>query len=127
MDKIIKGMLKRLNLSEDDYDISVDNKISGINDDYFTLEYRDGRVVIKGNCIISACNGLYYYLKKYQNVNLSWAGNRALITENLHRLKMRKLLQYPKNTVFILTTALFHIQCAGGIGSVGKKNLILWH
>ena len=60
MDKIIKGMLKRLNLSEDDYDISVDNKISGINDDYFTLEYRDGRVVIKGNCIISACNGLYY-------------------------------------------------------------------
>lgn len=81
MDEIIKGMLKRLNLSEDDYDISVDNKISGINDDYFTLEYRDGRVVIKGNCIISACNGLYYYLKKYQNVNLSWAGNRALITE----------------------------------------------
>ena len=38
MDDIIKGMLKRLNLSEDDYDISVDNKISGINDDYFTLE-----------------------------------------------------------------------------------------
>ena len=81
MDDIIKGMLKRLNLSEDDYYISVDNKISGINDDYFTLEYRDGRVVIKGNCIISACNGLYYYLKKYQNVNLSWAGNRTLITE----------------------------------------------
>ena len=81
MDEIIKGMLKRLNLSEDDYDISVDNKISGINEDYFTLKYRDGQVVIKGNCIISACNGLYYYLKKYQNVNLSWAGNRALITE----------------------------------------------
>lgn len=62
MDEIIKGMLKRLNLSEDDYDISVDNKISGINDDYFTLEYRDGRVVIKGNCIISACNGLQFML-----------------------------------------------------------------
>ena len=57
MDKIISGMLKRLNLSEDDYDISVYNEISGINDDYFTLEYRDGRVVIKGNCIILAKMG----------------------------------------------------------------------
>ena len=49
MNEIINGMLKRLNLSEADYDISVYNNISGINDDYFTLEYRDGRVVIRGN------------------------------------------------------------------------------
>ncbi|MEG1394349.1 MAG: alpha-N-acetylglucosaminidase TIM-barrel domain-containing protein [Clostridia bacterium] len=46
--------------------------------DNFCVTFDTGKLTIKANCIIAAANGLYDYLKKYCNVNLSWNGNREL-------------------------------------------------
>ena len=49
-----------------------------IGKDYFIVTANDNKVFIKANNFVSFCNGLYSYLKKFCNVQLSWCGNREI-------------------------------------------------
>ena len=49
-----------------------------IGKDYFIVTANDNQVFIKANNFVSFCNGLYSYLKKFCNVQLSWCGNREI-------------------------------------------------
>lgn len=79
MDNIIKGFLER-NLFDVKDNINV--AITGAEQDSYCITAENGTLYVKANNYISACMGIYDYLKKYCGVQLSWCGNRTIhITE----------------------------------------------
>ncbi len=80
MDKIVEGFLKR-NLT--DY-IDKFNVIIVKNDtESFDITAENGIVNIAASNYIMAFHGIYCYLKKYCNVQLSWCGNREIKLDKL--------------------------------------------
>lgn len=75
MDKVMAGFLQR-NIPDiaDCFEVSYTNG----SIDYYNITACDGRVNIKANCFISACNGIYNYLKRYCRVQYSWCGNNKI-------------------------------------------------
>lgn len=79
MDKVIVGFLER-NLF--DVKDNIDVAITGAEQDNYCITAENGKLYVKANNYISACMGIYDYLKKYCGVQLSWCGNRTIhITE----------------------------------------------
>lgn len=79
MDKVIVGFLER-NLF--DVKDNIDVAITGAEQDSYCITAENGKLYVKANNYISACMGIYDYLKKYCGVQLSWCGNRTIhITE----------------------------------------------
>lgn len=79
MDRIILGFLER-NLF--DVKDNIDVAITGAEQDSYCITAENGKLYVKANNYISACMGIYDYLKKYCGVQLSWCGNRTIhITE----------------------------------------------
>lgn len=79
MDNIIKGFLER-NLFDVKDNINV--AITDDEQDSYCITAENGKLYVKANNYISACMGIYDYLKKYCGVQLSWCGNRTIyITE----------------------------------------------
>lgn len=75
MDKIIDGFLER-NLPEFKENIEV--CICGGEKDRYSISTAGGKLIVNANNYISAFMGIYDYLKKYCNVQLSWCGNRNI-------------------------------------------------
>lgn len=84
MDSVIKGFLNR-NLSgfADCFRVIIENG----EKDFFSVTAKEGMVIVRANNYISAFHGIYCYLKKYCNVQLSWCGNKRI---NIDRLVMFK-------------------------------------
>lgn len=84
MDSVIKGFLNR-NLSgfADCFHVIIENG----EKDFFSVTAKKGMVIVRANNYISAFHGIYCYLKKYCNVQLSWCGNKRI---NIDRLVMFK-------------------------------------
>lgn len=79
MDNVIDGFLER-NLFDVKDNINV--AITGAEQDSYCITAENGTLYVKANNYISACMGIYDYLKKYCGVQLSWCGNRTIhITE----------------------------------------------
>lgn len=79
MDNVIAGFLER-NLFDVKDNINV--AITDAEQDSYCITAENGTLYVKANNYISACMGIYDYLKKYCGVQLSWCGNRAInITE----------------------------------------------
>ena len=79
MDKVIVGFLER-NLF--DVKDNIDVAITGAEQDSYCITAENGKLYVKANNYISACMGIYDYLKKYCGTQLSWCGNRTIhITE----------------------------------------------
>ncbi|MGN0523107.1 MAG: alpha-N-acetylglucosaminidase [Eubacterium sp.] len=78
MDKIIAGFLER-NLPEFKNDIIV--SFESREQDYYVITAENGRLYVKANNYISAFHGIYEYLKKYCNVQLSWCANTEIIID----------------------------------------------
>ena len=51
--------------------------------DFFRITSKDGKLYIKANNYVAAFHGLYCYLKKYCNVQLSWCGNQETHIDKL--------------------------------------------
>lgn len=75
MDNVIAGFLER-NLF--DVKDNIDVAITGAEQDSYCITAENGTLYVKANNYISACMGIYDYLKKYCGVQLSWCGNRAI-------------------------------------------------
>ncbi|MGN0462600.1 MAG: alpha-N-acetylglucosaminidase N-terminal domain-containing protein, partial [Ruminococcus sp.] len=80
MDKIVTGFLER-NLPEFKNDIIV--SFERRQKDYYVITCANGKVYVKANNYISAFHGIYEYLKKYCNVQLSWCANTEINIKNL--------------------------------------------
>lgn len=79
MEEVINGFLER-NLF--DVKDNIDVAITGAEQDSYCITAENGKLYVKANNYISACMGIYDYLKKYCGVQLSWCGNRTIhITE----------------------------------------------
>ena len=48
------------------------------DEDQFSIQCQDGKILISANGYVSAFHGFYCYLKKYCGVQLSWCGNREI-------------------------------------------------
>lgn len=80
MDAVIKGFLQR-NLPKfaEQFKVELTNDVQ----DRFTVTAKDGTVFVEANNYISACHGIYTYLKTYCHVQLSWCGNREISIDRL--------------------------------------------
>lgn len=80
MDKISSGFLQR-NLPA--FKDSILIKFETSEKDFFRITSKDGKLYIKANNYVAAFHGLYCYLKKYCNVQLSWCGNQEIHIDKL--------------------------------------------
>lgn len=80
MDLVIKGFLER-NLPDfvDSFVVS----ITGETEDKYSIYTDNGKVIVYASNYICAFNGIYTYLKKYCNVQLSWCGNKKINIKEL--------------------------------------------
>lgn len=80
MDKIISGFLER-NLPDfkDNFIIAFENN----EQDFFRITAKNETVFVTANNYVSAFHGIYCYLKKYCNVQLSWCGNQKINIDKL--------------------------------------------
>lgn len=75
MDKVISGFLHRNipNIADCfQVEIALDDK------DFYKIRTDNGKVFVTANCYVSACNGIYNYLKKYCGIQYSWCGNNQI-------------------------------------------------
>lgn len=64
------------------YEIKANEKADGYKD-YFTIEMKDGKVHISGDCGVSITSGLNHYLKEYCNVHVSQETTQVNMPENI--------------------------------------------
>lgn len=66
--------------------------------DFFEIESKDGKVLIKGNNAVSMGSGLYWYLKKYCNVLVSMNYNALNLPKELpivpHKIRVETPFEY---------------------------------
>lgn len=53
-------------------------KFEDTGEEYYKLYCDNGKITVEGNSMSSIACGVYYYLKEYCRVNLSWCGNRQI-------------------------------------------------
>lgn len=80
MDLIVNRFLER-NLPDFKENIIVD--FAENDKDFFCITSQDGKIFVTANNYISAFHGIYCYLKKYCNVQLSWCGNQEIHIDSL--------------------------------------------
>lgn len=80
MNTVIAGFLQR-NLPKFKDDIIVNIEPSDVES--YTLSVADGKMEITASNNIVCCVGIYDYLKKYCNVQLSWCSNTSINIEEL--------------------------------------------
>lgn len=56
------------------------------NNDFFELDQKGNKVVIRGNNYVNIATGLNWYLKYYAGIHLSWNGMTAQLPENLPKV-----------------------------------------
>lgn len=80
MDNVINGFLER-NLPKFKNDITVTIFDSDV--ECYTLTVKNGKMQVEASTIIACCVGIYDYLKKYCNVQLSWCSNTTIDIDSL--------------------------------------------
>lgn len=80
MDRIIGDFLER-NLPEFKHAFHIEFEKS--SKDFFRITAQSGKIYITANHYVSAFHGIYCYLKKFCNVQLSWCGNQEIHIEHL--------------------------------------------
>lgn len=97
----ITGLLERI-----DPGASKKFKIEKVasSEDFFELDYADGKVIVRGNEYVNIAVGINWYLKYYAGIHLSWNGMTARLPEALPKvprkerhvtdLKLRYALNY---------------------------------
>ena len=83
----IKGLLERIDEGASQKFIIEQVKS---NKDFFELDQRNNKVVIKGNNYVSIATGLNWYLKYYAGVHLSWNGMKAKLPAQLPKVTKRE-------------------------------------
>lgn len=83
----IKGLLERIDKGASQKFIIEQVKS---NKDFFELDQRNNKVVIKGNNYVSIATGLNWYLKYYAGVHLSWNGMKAKLPAQLPKVTKRE-------------------------------------
>ena len=71
----IKGLLERIDKDASRKFVIELKKDSG--KDFFELDQRGKKVVVRGNTYVNIAVGLNWYLKYYAGINLSWNGMTA--------------------------------------------------
>lgn len=83
----IKGLLERIDKGASSKFI-IEEKKSDV--DFFELDQKNDKVVIRGNNYISIATGLNWYLKYYAGVNLSWNCMNAKLPTTLPRVTKKE-------------------------------------
>lgn len=58
-------------------------EVVAADEDFFELDQRGARVVVRGNNYVSVATGINWYLKYYAGVHLSWNGMTATLPDSL--------------------------------------------
>ena len=92
-DNPIKGLLERIDQgASKKFIVEVVNQQ---NNDFFELDQKGSKVVIRGNNYISIATGLNWYLKYYAGIQLSWNGMSAKLPNILPAVKEKKRFETP--------------------------------
>lgn len=83
----IEGLLERIDRGASDKFI-IEQVKSPV--DFFELDQKGDKVVIRGNNYVSVATGINWYLKYYAGIHLSWNGMQAKLPEVLPAVKQKE-------------------------------------
>lgn len=109
MQDVLKGFLER-NLSE--FKDSFEIKIEKSEKEKYEITAVNGKVFVTASTVVAACNGIYDYLKKHCNVQLSWCGNKEIAIESLKMFEGKMIKEIPqKYRVYMNYCTLDYTMC----------------
>lgn len=109
MQEILKGFLERnIPQFKDCFEISIEPQET----DRYEITASEGKVSVKASTVIAACNGIYDYLKKYCNLQLSWCGNKKIDIKKLEMFQGKLVKDIPqKYRVYMNYCTLDYTMC----------------
>ena len=63
--------------------------------DFFELDQKGKKVVVRGNNYVNIATGINWYLKYYAGIHLSWNGMQAKLPAELPRLPRKSVVRHP--------------------------------
>ena len=90
--------------------------------DFFELDQKGDKVVIRGNNYVSIATGLNWYLKYHVGIHLSWNGMQAELPEVLPAVKQKERHETDMTSTIVPSL----IRWPFGIGRVGRKRSTGW-
>lgn len=94
--------------------------------DFFELDQKGDKVVIRGNNYVSIATGLNWYLKYHAGIHLSWNGMQAELPEVLPAVKLKERHETDMKYRYDFNYCTFSYTMAFGIGRVGRKRSTGW-
>lgn len=94
--------------------------------DFFELDQKGDKVVIRGNNYVSIATGLNWYLKYHAGIHLSWNGMQAELPEVLPAVKLKERHETDMKYRYDFNYCTFSYTMAFGIGHVGRKRSTGW-
>lgn len=98
--------------------------------DFFELDQKGDKVVIRGNNYVSIATGLNWYLKYHVGIHLSWNGMQAELPEVLPAVSRKERHETDRNTA--MTQLLYLLLYDGllGLDALGERDRldgVAWH
>jgi len=75
----------------EEFDFFIDGELSS----GFSIESRDSKIEVHGDCAGSLLSGLYYYLTSFCNYSLSWCGDNRALPKTLPMLDKKVEIESP--------------------------------
>ena len=89
--------------------------------DFFELDQKGDKVVIRGNNYVSIATGVNWYLKYYAGIQLSWNGMTAQLPAVLPAVPQKE--RHEMTLIIVPIPIPWHF----GTGIVGRRKLTGWH
>ena len=90
-------------------------------DDFFELDQKGTKVVVRGNNYVNIATGINWYLKYYAGIQLSWNGMQAKLPQVLPPVPEKSVTKHPSHSVTISTIVPIPTPWPFGIGNAGRK------
>lgn len=83
----INGLLERI---DNGASKKFETAIIESSEDFFELDYKNGKVFVSGNNYVSIATGINWYLKYHLKIHLSWNGMKAKLPDVLPKLEKKE-------------------------------------
>ena len=94
--------------------------------DFFELDQKGNKVVVRGNNYVNIATGINWYLKHYAGIHLSWNGMQAQLPDRLPKVEKPERRETNLGLRYDFNYCTFSYTMAFGTGNAGNARSTGW-